>query len=71
MIECPKDLLQASHSSCKSGYKQKNGRIKRNGSKMGMIKREHPQVKKLPTMAIKMIHRMEKEKIKHPPLFRY
>jgi hypothetical protein len=54
-----------------SDYRQKRGRMKRNGSKTGMIKREDPQVQKLPIIAITIMQTMEKEKMKHPPRFRY
>jgi hypothetical protein len=52
-------------------YKQNNGRMNRNGSRIGTIRRDEPQVQKLPTIAIMMIVKIVKLKIKHPPLFRY
>lgn len=52
-------------------YKQNKGRMNKNGSRMGTIRRDDPQVQKLPTIAIIMIVKIEKLMIKHPPLFRY
>ena len=48
-------------------YKQKQGRIKSKGNKTGMINKLRPHVHMEPTRAVKMRHKMVKEKMKHPP----
>jgi hypothetical protein len=50
-----------------SCYRHKQGRMKRKGTRKGMIVKEHPHVQKLRTMAMKMMIRIVIEKIQHPP----
>ena len=52
-------------------YKQKRGRMNKNGRRIGTISRDEPQVHKLPTMAIMMIIKSVKLTMKHPPRFLY
>ena len=48
-------------------YRQRQGRMKRKGTRNGMMVREHPQVQKLKMIARKMMMRMVMENIQHPP----
>ena len=52
-------------------YKQKSGKMNKNGNKTGTIKSDAPQVQVLPTMAVIMIQRIVKLTMKHPPRLRY
>lgn len=55
------------HVSRLALYKQKKGRTKRRGIKKGTTTRDKPQEHMEPIMAIKMMQRILKLTMKHPP----
>lgn len=52
-------------------YKQKSGKINKNGARIGIIAKLRPQVQTLIHIAINNVIRIENEIMKHPPLIGY